>query len=73
MKVPKLGISDKCITFYFRISKKRTKTRKWLITSEVKIMRYVWKPLPEKEPNSNTICIHQDVFLLVFDSQLIKN
>ena len=40
MKDPKLGISDKYITFFFSISKKLTKTSKLLITSEVKTMRY---------------------------------
>ena len=48
MKDPKLGISDKYIKFFFRISKKLTKTSKLLITSEVKMMRYVWKPIPWK-------------------------
>ena len=52
MKVPKLGISDKYITFFFSISKKLTKTSKSLITSEVKTMTCVWKPIPWKEPNS---------------------
>ena len=52
MKVPKLGISDKYITFFFSISKKLSKTSKLLITSEVKTMRYVWKPVPWKELNS---------------------
>ena len=52
MKVPKLGISDKYITFFFSISKKLTKTSKSLITSEVKTMRCVSKPIPWKEPNS---------------------
>ena len=52
MKDPKLAISDKYITFFFSISKKLTKTSKLLITSDVKTMRYVWKPIPWKELNS---------------------
>ena len=52
MKVPKLGISDKYITFFFSVSKRLTKTSKLLITREVKTMRYVWKPIPWKELNS---------------------
>ena len=53
MKVPKLGISDKYITFFSSISKKLSKTSKLLrVTSEVKTMRDVWKPIPWKELNS---------------------
>ena len=61
MKDPKLGISDKYITFFFSISKKLTKTNKLLITSEVKTMRYVCKPIYSLERTElNTICIRQD-------------
>ena len=56
MKDPKLGISDKYITFFFSISKKLTKTSKLLITSDVKTMRYVWKPgAHQMEPPSPLI------------------